>query len=91
MDYLKVIFERSKKESWNFDTIVDMFGDKGDVETICQYLTELYFDYTRSLLMLKEVQKPTFEQIDTELFWLRNVIEAFRKVREPNGRVRLEM
>ena len=91
MDYLKVIFERSKKENWNFDTIVDMFGDKGEVETICQHLTELYFDYTRSLLMLQEMQKPTFEQIDMELFWLRNVIEAFRKVREPNGRVKLEM
>lgn len=91
MDYFKLTFERAKKENLNFDAIVEMFGSLADADTICNYLTALYFDYTRSLLMLKEVQQPTFEQIDNELFWLRNVIEAFRKTRKPNGRVRIEM
>lgn len=91
MDVFKLTFANAKKENLNFDALVELFGDKADVETIVKGLTELYFDYTRSLLMLDETHKPNFEEIDTELFWLRNVINAFQKTREPNARVHLVM
>ena len=91
MDYFRVIFECAKKENLNFDALIELFGDKADVEIIVKNLTTLYFDYTRSLLMLDEDHKPAVKEIDNELTWLRNVIDAFQKVRKPNGRVRLEM
>lgn len=91
MEVFNLIFANAKKENLNFDALVELFGDKADVETIVKSLTELYFDYTRSLLMLDENHKPDFNEIDAELFWLRNVIHAFQKVREPNGKVHLVM
>lgn len=91
MDEFKLIFANAKKENLNFDALVELFGDKADVETIVKSLTELYFDYTRSLLMLDESHKPDFSEIDAELFWLRNVINTFEKVRKPDGRVHLVM
>ena len=91
MDYLKCAFETVKKEKLNFDDLIELFGNRAQVETVTKALLNLYFDYTRALLLSKRDDVPLISDVEKEIFWLRNLIETLQKMREPDGRIRIEM
>lgn len=92
MDYLRTAFEVAKKEKLNFDGIVENFGGRSDVEAATGVLIRLYFDYTRTLFLLDDKgNMPLFKDVEAQLYWLRCTIEAFQKMKEPNGKIKIEM
>lgn len=91
MDWLESSIKHIENDGLNFNEIVELFGSRTDIDEITKWLKVLYFDYTRLLFVINDRDKlPLPEEIEQELYWLRQILEAIEAMKEPNRRIRIK-